>query len=172
MYVGLVHALAVLLAVAAMAKLRDPNSAAVALRRAGLASGVVVVRGVAVAEVLVAAAVLVVGGAGPAMALGLLYLGFAAFIVRLRRAAGAGVSCGCFGGAEAPAGRLHVVVNAAAAGAVAVAVALGGSLPSVLGDRVSLAIPYAAAVAAGAWATGLCLTSLPALLATQRQAAA
>jgi len=170
MFVGLVHALALLLLVAAVAKLRDPRSAAVALRRAGLPSVAGAVRILAVAEVLVAAAVLIVGGPVPAAALGLLHLGFAAFVVRLRREAGVRASCGCFGGAEAPAGRLHVVVNAAAAGAVAVALAGSlPSLPSVLGDQVSLAVPYVAAVAVGAWATGLCLTSLPALLAAQRQ---
>ena len=173
MFLGPVHALAVLLVVAAGTKLRDPTSAAVALGRAGLPTGVVVVRVLAGAELLVAAAVLLVGGALPVAALGLLHLGFAAFLVRLRRAAGAKASCGCFGGAEAPAGSLHVVVNAAAAGVAAIS--LAGPLPSrptVLGSQLGLALPYAAAVAVGAWATGLCLTSLPALLAAQRQVAA
>ncbi len=172
MFVGPVHALAALLAVAAVAKLRNPSSAAVALGRAGLPSTFALVRILALAELLVAAAVLLFGGVLAVVALGLLHLGFAAFIVRLLRAAGAKASCGCFGGAEAPAGRLHVVVNTAAA-AVA-AVSLGGSLPSlpaVLGDRLSLALPYGAAVAVGAWATGLCLTSLPALVSAQRQVA-
>lgn len=173
MFVGPVHALAALLAVAALAKLRDPRSAADALGRAGLPSGFLVVRALAIAEMVVAAAVLLVGGALPVVALGLLHLGFAAFLVRVRRAAGAKASCGCFGGAEAPAGRLHVVVNAAAAGVAAVS--LTGplpSLPAVLGDRPGLAVSYVAAVAVGAWATGLCLTALPALLATERQVAA
>ena len=173
MFVGLVHALALLLLVAAVAKLRDPGSATVALRRAGIPSAAVGVRCLAAAEAVLAAAVLFVGGPAPAVALGLLHLGFAGFIIRLRWAAGATASCGCFGGAEAPAGRLHVVVNAAAAAGVAVALADDlPSVPSMLGDQAALAVPYALAVAMGAWATGLCLTSLPAVLAAQRQVAA
>ena len=172
MLAGPVHAVAVLLVVAAVAKLRDPASAAAALGHAGFRAGGVVVRAVAVVEVVVGAAVLLVGGVLPAVALALLHLAFAAFIVRVRRAAGAMAGCGCFGGAEAPADRLHVVVNLAATGAVAAS--LAGplpSLPAALADRLVLALPYAAAVAAGAWAIGLCLTSLPALLAAQRRLA-
>lgn len=170
MFVGVVHALALLLLVAAAAKLGDPTSASVALRQAGLPGGMLVVRLLALVEVAVAVAVLVVGGAAPAAALGLLHLGFAAFIVQLRRRARAQARCGCFGGAEAPADGLHVVVNLVAAGLVAVA--LVDSVPSVssvLGDQPVLGLPYIAAVVVGAWATGLCLTSLPALLAAQRQ---
>ena len=173
MFVGPVHALAALLAVAALAKLRDPTSAAAALGRAGLPSGPALVRMLAVAELLVAGAVLLAGGVVPVVALGLLHLGFAAFVVRVRRAAGPKASCGCFGGAEAPVGLLHVVVNGAAAGVAAVS--LTGSLPAlpaVLGDGVGLAVPYAASVAVGAWAIGLCLTSLPSLVAAQRQVGA
>ena len=172
MLVGPVHAVAVLLVVAAVAKLRNPAFAAAALGHARLPAGPVVVRAVAAVEVAVGAGVLLVGGVLPAVALALLHLVFAAFIVRVRRTAGATAGCGCFGAAEAPADRLHVVVNLAAAGTVAAS--LAGSLPSlpaVLADRLVLALPHAAAVAAGAWAIGLCLTSLPALLAAQRRLA-
>jgi len=170
MFVGVVHALALLLLVAAAAKLGDPTSASVALRQAGLPGGTLVVRLLAVVEVAVAGAVLLVGGVVPAAALGLLHLGFAGFIAQLRRAAGAKASCGCFGGAEAPADLLHVVVNLVAGGLVAVA--LVDSVPpvaSVLADQPVVGLPYVAAVVVGAWATGLCLTSLPTLLAAQRQ---
>ncbi|MEO5680247.1 MAG: MauE/DoxX family redox-associated membrane protein [Acidimicrobiales bacterium] len=170
MLVGLVHALALLLLVAAAAKLADPEPATVALGQAGLPSGPLVVRLLATAEAAVAAATLLVGGVVPALALGLLHLGFAAFIARLRRAAGAKATCGCFGEAEAPVDRLHVVVNLVAAGVVAVALAFPlPSVPSVLDGQVGLALPYVTAVVIGAWATGLCLTSLPSLLAAQRQ---
>ncbi len=170
MFVGVVHALALLLLVAAAAKLGDPTSASVALGQAGLPGGPQVVRLLALVEVAVAGAVLLVGGLVPAVALGLLHLGFAGFIAQLRRAAGAKASCGCFGGAEAPADLLHVVVNLDAGGLVAVAlVDAVPALPSVLGDQPVLGLPYVGAVVVGAWATGLCLTSLPALLAAQRQ---
>jgi len=173
MLVGPVHAVALLLVAAAVAKLRDPASATRALADAKLPTGALVVRAVSVVEMLVGAAVLLVGGVVPAVALALLHLAFAAFIVRVRRAAGARASCGCFGGDDAPAGRLHVVVNLVAAGAVAAS--LAGSLPSVpsvLADRLVLALPYAATVAGGAWAIGLCLTSLPVLLAAERRVTA
>ncbi len=172
MFVGVVHALALLLLVAAAAKLGDPTSASVALRQVGLPGGTLVVRLLALVEVAVAGAVLLVGGFVPAAALGLLHLGFAGFIAQLRRAAGAKASCGCFGAAEAPVDRLHVVVNVVAAGAVAAALAFPlPSVPAVLDDRVGLALGYVTAVMIGAWATGLCLTSLPSLLAAQRQVA-
>ena len=172
MFVGLVHALALLLLAAAVAKLRDPGSAAVALQRAGLPASVLLVRLGAVAEVVLVGVVLLGGGVGPVAVLGLLHLGFAAFVVRLSGAAGAQAGCGCFGSAEAPAGRLHVVVNVAAAGAIAVSLAGDlPSLPTVLADQGLLAVPYAAVVAVAAWATGLCLTALPALLSAQRQVA-
>lgn len=170
MLVGLVHALALLLLVAAAAKLRDPGPATLALGRAGLPSGTLVVRLLATTEAAVAAAALLVGGVVPAVALGLLHLGFAAFLTRLRRVAGPKASCGCFGAAEAPVDGLHLVVNLVAAGAVALAMAFPlPSVPSVIEDGIGLALPYLTVVVIGAWATGLCLTSLPSLLAAQRQ---
>jgi len=173
MFVGLVHALALLLAVAAVAKVWEPTAVSEALRRAMLPSSVTTVRVLAGSEATVAGAVLLVGGVVPSVALGLLHLGFAAFIVRLRRAAGATAGCGCFGNTESPAHQLHVVVNVVAGGLVVVSLAGSlPSLPSVLGDSGGLAVPYAMAVVLGAWATGLCLTSLPALLAAQRQVTA
>jgi len=170
MFVGVVHALALLLLVAAAAKLGDPTSASVALRQAGLPGGPLVVRLLAVVEVTVAAAVLLFGGVVPAAALGLLHLAFAGFIAQLRRAAGAKARCGCFGGAEVPADLLHIVVNLVAGGLVAVA--LVDSVPpvaSVLADQPVFGLPYLGAVLVGACAAGLCLTALPALLAAQRQ---
>lgn len=172
MLVGPVHAVALLLLVAAATKLRDPAPAMGALAQAGLPARVLLVRLLATGEIGVAAAVLLLGGVAPALAISLLHLGFAAFLIRLRRLAGAQASCGCFGRSEAPAERLHVVVNVAAS--VLVALAALDSLPafpSVLQERVGLAAPYVVAVVLGAWAVGLCLTSLPTLLAAQRPAA-
>ncbi len=131
-----------------------------ALGQAGLPGGPLVVRLLALGEVAVAGAVLVIGGSAPAAALGLVHLGFAAFVLRLRRSAGPGARCGCFGEAEAPAGRLHVVVNLAASGLVAAALTSElPSLASVLGDQPVLGLPYVAAVVVGAWATGRGSTS-------------
>ena len=170
---GGLHALAVLLLVAALAKLRRPAEAVDALRQARLPASSLLVRLLAAAEVVVAGLVLLRGGVGPALALAGLHLGFAAFVVRLRGTAGASASCGCFGGAEAPADRLHVVTNLAAAAVAAAGAATGStSLAGALGDQsVAGAAAYVVLVAVAAQATLLTLTALPRLLAADRQVA-
>lgn len=161
-----------LLVVAGTAKLARPTEAVDALRQARLPASPLVVRLLAVGELAVAALVLAVGGVGPALALAGLHLGFAGFIVRLRSEVGAGASCGCFGGSEAPADRLHVVVNLAAA-AVALAAATTGpaSLPEALRHQPVAGAAYLVLVAVAAQATLLTLTALPRLLAANRQVA-
>lgn len=169
---GGLHALAVLLVAAAVAKLTRPAESVDALRRARLPASPQLVRLLAVVEIGVAALVLLVGGVGPALALAGLHAGFAAFIVRLRAMAGASASCGCFGGSEAPADRLHVVVNLAAAGVAGLGAVLGAaSLPSALHDQPAAGAPYLVLVVVAAQATLLTLTALPRLLAATRQVA-
>jgi hypothetical protein len=169
---GGLQALAVLLCVAAAAKLAKPARAVTAMHQAGLPSSPLLVRLLALLEVAVAVSVLVVGGAGPALALAAAHVGFAAFLVRLRARAGASASCGCFGGAEAPADRLHVVVNVAAA-VVAAAAAVTGADPlhATLPDQPALGLPYVVLLAVAVQAAILVLTELPRLLAaTQPEA--
>lgn len=169
MVIGAVHALALLLLVAAAAKVGRPSRAVEALRQARLPSSPLLVRGLAAAELAVAALVLVVGGPVPVLALAGLHVGFAVFIVRLRAAAGASASCGCFGGAEAPADGLHVVVNLLGAGVAVVGATLGAeSLLATLADQPALGLPYLVLVAVAAQALLLTLTGLPRLLAATR----
>jgi hypothetical protein len=168
---GGIHALALLLLVAAAAKLRRPLPAVVALHQAGLPASSLLVRLLSLGEIALAAAVLMAGGAGPALALAALHLGFAAFLVRLRARAGEGASCGCFG-ADAPADRLHVAANLAGAGVAVLAAATGPrSLLSTLGAQPALGLPYLVLVALAAQAMLLVLTGLPRLLAAQRRLA-
>lgn len=166
---GAVHALALLLLVAAAVKLTRPTRAVDALGQAGLPASPVLVRALAAAEVAVAAAVLLVGGAATALALAVLHVGFAAFVVRLRAAAGASASCGCFGGADAPADRLHVVVNLLSAAVAVIAAATGAdALLATLADQPALGLPYLVLLAVAAQALLLTLTGLPRLLAAAR----
>jgi hypothetical protein len=167
---GGLHALALLLLAAAAAKLTRPAEAVDALRQARLPASAPLVRLLALSEIAVAGLVVIVGGVGPALALAGLHLGFAGFIVRLRASVGAGASCGCFGGSEAPADRLHVVVNLAAAAVAALGAATGAAaLPAALGDQPAPgAAAYLVLVAVAAQATMLTLTALPRLLAANR----
>jgi len=117
----------------------------------------------------VAVSVLVVGGPLPAVALAVMHLGFAGFVTRLRSVA-AGAPCGCFGPADAPADRLHVVVNLAAATVAALAAAgRPESLLATLAGQPALGVPYLALVVVAAGSTLLVLTALPELWAAARR---
>ena len=117
-----------LLVVSGVGKLVRPAGAASALRSAGLPGGPLAARALGLVEVAAGAAALWRPGPGTAAAVGVLYLGFAAFLVRLLRLGGA-TSCGCVGAADAPPSRLHVALDLVAA-AVAAAVAVW-PVPSV-----------------------------------------
>lgn len=122
-------AAATLLVVAGVAKVLDPGDLGTAAP-----FGPPVVRLLALAEVVIGAAALVrpctITGAG----VGASYVGFAAYVVWLRRRGGPLASCGCFGAVDTAATRTHVVVDLGL-GAAAAAVALSsvdGWLPDVL----------------------------------------
>ncbi len=167
---GTLHALALLLLAAAATKIANPVRAVDALRQARLPASASLVRLLAGAEGAVALLVLIVGGVLPALALAGLHVGFAAFIARLRTVAGSGAPCGCFGAAEAPADRLHVVVNLAAAAVAVIGAAAGpGSLRSTLAHQPAFGLPYLALVVVAAESMLLVLTALPDLLAADRQ---
>ncbi len=166
---GGLHALALLLLVAAAVKLGRPARAVTALGQAGLPPSALLVRLLAGGEVVVAGLVVGVGGPGPALALAALHVGFALFVVRLRAEVGASATCGCFGGADAPADRLHVVVNLVAAAVAAAGSAAGAeALLATLGDQAAFGLPYLVLVAVAAQALLLTLTGLPRLLAATR----
>ncbi|QGG96666.1 MauE/DoxX family redox-associated membrane protein [Actinomarinicola tropica] len=118
----LLHALALVLALAGVRKVIDPAPVAASLRRSGLPSAPVLGRLLGVVEVVVSLAVLSTGGAVPAALMGLVYLGFLAFILS-NKLRGADVPCGCFGESTTPPGVAHIAVNT-----VAVAAAVAGVL--------------------------------------------
>ena len=152
---------AVLLAVAGAAKVADPGATSAALQGARLVADRRLVRVLGGGEIALAIAVLAVGGRLPAALLGIAYAVFAAFAYRQSRQ---GEGCGCFGVSDAPATRLHVVINVAAAAlAAGAAWRPGPSLGAVLRDDVFEAALTAGALLLAAAALRLALTALPEL---------
>jgi len=112
----------VLLLTGGAAKVADPSRTAGALAALGWPSSPGVVRAGALAELLLGAAALVVGGRGLALLVAASYLGFALFVMAALRAKTPIGTCGCFGQADTPPKPVHVTVDALlAAGAVAAA---------------------------------------------------
>lgn len=139
--------LAVLLALAGLAKLRRPRPATEALRAAGLPIPGTLVRVLSVAELAIAAAGLLLGGRAAPSVLAGAFLCLAAGAA-LGGAAAGGVACGCFGDDDGPAlGRRHVVANLGAAGLCLAAIPVA---PEGLAQLVSRhpAITLLSAVAA------------------------
>ncbi|GGI09058.1 MauE/DoxX family redox-associated membrane protein [Egicoccus halophilus] len=132
-----------LLLPAGLAKLRRPQDAGDALGWRG-ARARLLVRTIGAGELGLAVLVLVVGGRLPLVGLALAYGAFTLVAARQWRR---GASCGCFGQAAAPAGPLHVTIDAVVTVAAAVA-ALAPNL-ALLGSP----------------AAGLGLAALPTLVA-------
>ena len=159
----------VLLAVAGVAKARDQGPTQRAL--AGVLPGrwtvpAWAVRAGGVAELAVAAMALATAAPEAAVAVGLCYLAFAAFVAGSLVRTGGEAGCGCFGQptSAVPLGPLHVAVNVALAAAAFVVAGAGG----LHGATVERAV---VTVAAGglAWTTYLVLVPLPQLLAAARR---
>ena len=143
-----VEGLAVLLALAGLAKLRRPRPAIEALRAAGFPGPAVLVRVLAAAELAVAVAGLALGGRTAPAVLAVAFLVLTAGAA-LGGAAAGSVACGCFGDADGPAlGRRHAINNlaGAAVGLAAIAVA-PDSLPQLASRSLALAAVSAAAAA-------------------------
>lgn len=106
------YAAATALIAAAAYKLVRPQQTYIALRLVGLPNGRGAVVGLAVLETLAGTAVLI-GAAPAALAfMGVLYLLFAAFLVRARSV---GVACGCLTDSDRPPGWLHIGLDVCAA---------------------------------------------------------
>lgn len=172
-----VLAAALLLVAAGAAKVRAPGAAAAMLRRAApwlprVLRQPAAVRLGGAAEAAVGAAAVVTGGRIALVLLAACYAAFAAVALRLI-AVGAGASCGCFGGADSPAGPAHVVLDvlataAAVAGVVAPPGLFGGRfdgavLPGLIGIAQAALLAYVGF---------LSITALPALAADRRRLAA
>jgi hypothetical protein len=147
--------LSALLAVSGVAKLRDPTRSAALLATARIPGGPRLVRLLGAGEVALGA----VGLAAPSRVSGALlagaYLAFAVVSARALRAGAGGDSCGCFGAADAPLSRTHVVANVGAGIAALISVAAGAphGVAWVVEQGVGVAVIalLAAAAATAAW---------------------
>lgn len=158
-------AAALLLAAAGLAKVRRPADTAIALRRAGLPVPAWVVRAGAAAEVAVAGWAFT-SARVPALLVALSYLGFAAFVLLALRRGSPVSSCGCFGKADSPPTRAHVVVNLAAAGGAGWAALHAHPAGIALLRHQPLGgLPLVVLLGAAAYLAYLVMTALPKTLA-------
>jgi Methylamine utilisation protein MauE len=151
---------ALLLCVAGTLKLRSPGPAAGALRALGLPGAFLLVRALAVGEIVLGAVCAVDPSRVCAAALAGAYCtfaGVAAALVR-RRAA-----CGCFGEGEEPATPSHLIASAVLS-AVAAAAAVAGprGLGWILERPATTATVLVFGIAGALYATVIVYTQLPA----------
>jgi hypothetical protein len=141
-----------ILVVSGAAKLRRPRSAAQAMYAAGIRGGEAGARSLGTLEVVAGTLALWRPAPATAVALAMLYLGFAGFVTFLKLARPAASSCGCAGDRDVPPNVIHVALDVTAA-AVAVAVAVHG-IPGLAAYATSLG-PGAAPVGVGLASVGI-----------------
>jgi hypothetical protein len=155
-------AAALLLAIAGAAKVVSPYPARGSLSAAGIRVPLVAVRVVGAGEAAVGAAALVEPGTVTALAAALAYGGFCVFTVRLLRATGGEVDCGCFGAAGSEAGPVHLVLNGVAFAVCLLAATAPPPGPGwVLAHAPLTTVAICAGVGAAAYASYLVFTAFP-----------
>ena len=167
--VALHAAAALLLLVAGLAKLIRPAPTTELLATLGLPERRVVTLAIGGIESLVGLGALAVGGPGPAVATGALYLGFVVVVWRAM-AAGA-TSCGCFGRVDAPPSWIHIAGNAALA-AVSFAAVAGDPAVDVMDGQPAGGLGFVLLVGVIAGLALVAFTALPEALGARRAAPA
>lgn len=160
------YALAILLGLAGLAKIRRPEPVTRSLAQLGL-PGSLAVKGVSVligvAELVVSVYALGWGGPVAGYLLTTSYLSLTLVSLRLMRSESA-ADCGCFGSARSPMNRSHVVVNIGFTVAAATsAFETPGPVGSALAGQPWAGLPFLFLVGALVAAGYLLFTSLPAL---------
>ena len=164
--VGPLWIIAVVVGIAGGWKIVQPGPTRAALAALGARVPPAAVRVLGLVELVLAAAVVVVGGRVLASATAALFVGFAAIAERLR---GRNVSCGCFGSASARSSRWHVGVDLAGALVAAVAAVAGPPGAADAWGRLPMAgVPHVVMVLTGAAAVLALLTVLPAAIDAAR----
>ncbi len=164
---GLAFAAGLLLAVGAATKLAAPDSLRLALRGVGLPGGRALVRAASLAELAVAGWALALGARPAWAAVAASYLAFTGFVLLVRRRGGALAGCGCFGGAQTPATRLHAAVTLGYAVTATVA-AFGPRAAALTGATAAQVLPVGTAALVVAGLSYVALTALPAVRALSR----
>jgi hypothetical protein len=132
--------LAVLLGLAGLAKTRRPDQSSAMLRAAGVPAAPLAARVIALAEIAVLVAALLLPGRLAGAGLAVVFAGLTVGATVGARRAG-DQACGCFGDQGAPLGPRHVATNLAAALAAAAAAVPGpSSLPRLASHRPGLAL--------------------------------
>jgi hypothetical protein len=132
--------LALLLGLAGFAKVRRPGPSSVMLRAAGVPGAPLAARAIAIAEIGVLVAALVLPGRLAGGVVAVVFAGLTAGAAVGARRAG-DQSCGCFGDEGPPLGPRHIATNLAAALAAAGAAIVGPtSLPRLASHRPGLAL--------------------------------
>ena len=163
---------ATLLLASGIPKLSRPENTTRALEAIGLPPNRNVGRAVGVIEIAVALAVIALGGWLPALAMAILYAGFAGFILYGMRSTAVS-SCGCFGDEDTAPSALHLAVDLMGMTVAAVvAVRPLSHLAAVVGDTPAWGAPLLLLILIGTWLGLLVLTLLPALNAVRKEASA
>jgi hypothetical protein len=150
-----------LLVAAGIGKVIRPAPAVAALSAAGVPGGAIVARAFGLGEVAAGGSALWRPGAITGGVVALLYLAFAAFLVRLIRRGGAS-TCGCVGSADAPPSWLHVVLDVAAVGVTAaVAVRPVPSLWSTIVGSPFAGVPLAIGLAGAGGLLAVAVVEVP-----------
>jgi hypothetical protein len=157
---------AALLVAGGATKAARPGDTANALRAVHLPASALLVRLGGLTEAAVGIAALAVGDRTTAILVAISYAAFAGFVAVALRSGAPISSCGCFGKADTPPTRLHVIVDLAAVVAAAVvAIQPPAGLGSVLAGQPLAGVPFVALVASGVGLSFLTLSSLPRTLA-------
>ena len=132
---GPLFAAATLLILAAVPKIWYPDDTTRAIRSTGLPGSNLLVRLLAVGELVIGGYALLVGDRVSAGLVAASYLGFTGFVLLARSKDGVVSSCGCFGPPDTPPTRSHIVVTALlAAGALGAVISPVGSVSQLTDD--------------------------------------
>lgn len=134
-----------LVSLAGIQKVADPKPTTGALAAAGLPSSRIVVVALGALELVTGLAGIAIGGPVPALLAGVLYSGFALFVLNALVRDLPIHSCGCLGASDTPPSVIHVLVNVAAVATMLMAVIdpvdLVAQVPSLgIGDTVALGL--------------------------------
>jgi len=154
--------IAALLLVSGVVKVVRPRAAAQAMLDAALPGTVAAARCVGVVEFVVAIWAVLAPDAGGAVALGAVYLSFAAFLAYVLRAHPDARSCGCAGSTAVPPSRLHLTLDLlAAVAAIGYAATGGAPLGRWLTGLGPAAVPVLAGLALAGWLAVVAVTEVP-----------
>jgi len=159
---GPVLVAAAVLSLGGLAKAVRPVPTAGALRALRLPGPLLGVRALGLGELIVGVMAILTGASPLLGVVGLMYLGFAVFVVAAKRAGTDIQSCGCFGTIDTPPSIVHVAVNLVFAAVTLTAAVVGvPPLATVLGDQPAAGLPFLGLGAVTVYLVYLAIAVLP-----------